>query len=70
MSEPTTTAALDDYLTDAVEAAREAFWLALAAAFPLASTGDMQPEDVDRFDEAATAAARAWIRTNIAHPRD
>lgn len=49
----------------AVEAATEAFYAALAAAFPEAKSGDIDPVMDSRFGNVAEEAVCDWIELNV-----
>jgi hypothetical protein len=55
----------DRHFKAAVAAAVEAFWAKLAAAYPEATTGDIDPLADIRFDGAAQAAALSWVYNNV-----
>lgn len=51
-------------ISNAREAGVSAFWAAVSAQFPDINTGDMDPTDVQMFDQAADDAIRAWLSMN------
>lgn len=48
----------------AVEAGEDAFWQAVADAFPEVKTGDLPPDATVRFLTAAEEAVRTWLYVN------
>jgi hypothetical protein len=44
--------------------AEEAFWTALATAFPEARSGDLAPSDVVAWEQARDAVIAAWLANN------
>lgn len=50
---------------DAIRAADEAFWSAIAEAFPEATTGDVAPEVQMAWDNAVEIAVRQWVGANV-----
>lgn len=49
----------------AAASAGDAFWAALAAAFPEASSGDLTPGQVTRWEKARDEAVSAWVANNV-----
>lgn len=61
------TAPIDELKTrihHATVQAQEAFWTAIASAFPEAKAGDFAPDVADTFDRACISAASAWVYVN------
>lgn len=52
---------IDEAVSDAVDA----FWAKIAESYPMAKTGDLPPEAVVAFDEAAEKAAKLWVEWNV-----
>lgn len=50
----------------AVERAEQAFWGQIVAAFPSATSGDLDPAVSASFERAARVAVEAWVRNNVA----
>lgn len=52
-------------LIPSIAAAQDAFFAALAAQWPEATTGDLYPDAAVRFQNAAASAAHDWICANV-----
>lgn len=50
---------------DVVESAEEAFWTAVAQAYPAARAGDFPPDAAHAITSAMTSAIRAWVAWNV-----
>lgn len=55
---------MSDRIEAATEAAQLAFWAAVAAQFPEITTGDMDPIETFRFDQACANAVTGWVDGN------
>jgi hypothetical protein len=49
----------------AAESAQEAFWAAVAAAFPAATSGDLPPDAEARFHDESVRVVEEWTRCNV-----
>lgn len=52
-------------ITPSIAAAQDAFFAALAKAWPEATSGDLYPHEQIKFEDAAAQAARSWISANV-----
>lgn len=59
---------IDARIAHAVPAAQQAFWTALAQAFPEITTGDFPPDATLSFDAACLSAATVWVQGNLPRP--
>lgn len=61
----------EDRITAAMQAADEAYWGAIADAFPECKSGDVSPEWVERHDSVVHAQlyqlVRSWVDGNLPH---
>ena len=56
-------------LSDALAAADAAFWAAVAAAYPEATTGDLDPGTTLAFDATSERAVQTWVELNATSDR-
>ena len=52
-------------ISDAVIEADEAFWAAIAAAFPEVKSGDFDPGDANEFGKIQTKMVKLWLDANL-----
>ena len=57
-------------LADIIEDAHEAFWAKVAEHMPLAESGDFDPMQSARWDDAMEAAVRHWWSWNASEHYD
>ena len=55
-------------IRQAVDAAREAFWLSIVNTFPQATSGDLTPEELEVFTWATNYVVKQWLRHNVEPP--
>lgn len=55
---------IDTRMAEAINEAREAFWAAIAAAYPEIKTGDFPPDAAEAFDNAMADAVTVWVEAN------
>jgi len=54
----------------AMQDADDAFWEVIAKAFPEAKTGDFDPSDQERWEQAMWNAMTTWVSWNVPEVRD
>lgn len=58
------TTSIEDRISNAVSEAEDAFWQAIARAFPEAKSGDLDPLTVVSLQNHMTDAAKKWVESN------
>lgn len=52
-------------MEQAVEKASQEFWRSIAFSYPQARSGDLHPEQVVKFEDAACEAVQKWVEENV-----
>lgn len=60
----------DQRMQNAVAAAQEAFWTAIANHFPEINAGDFPPDAQLAFDDACISAGKLWVEGNNSNITD